>query len=235
MFMGHYAPATLVFRDKHNKNRIKLWQGFLAVQSIDIVFAVLVLFGLEDSIIRNNEPIFEIAWSHSLLSALLISIGAALIFKSLLKLSGINYFWLLFGLVFSHWVLDFLVHRPDLPLHPLGDNFYGLGLWNYPWPSYILEVGILFLGFLYWIRQTIPNSAFYKFAPWALFILMSWAQFIFITLPGLQVRNGTFDAASHLQGLSLGFSCLFTFIILAALIAAIERGRTLKPSQSSST
>ncbi|WP_416878708.1 hypothetical protein [Litorimonas sp.] len=235
MFMGHYAPAMWAPSDKVGQPYIKLWEGFLAVQAIDLVFAVLVIFGIEDSIVKNGDPVFNIPWSHSLVTSLLISASAAFIFKAFKKVSDRKVFWIIFGLVFSHWVMDFLVHRPDLPLFPLEENVYGLGIWNYPWLAYGLEMGLLLCGFLYWVRRTIAISPMFKFAPWVLFVLMGAAQLVFITLPGLQIAKGTFDSASQLQGTTLGLSCLGAFFGLAACIGWIENGRKMKPVQSSST
>jgi len=55
--------------------------------------------------------------------------------------------------VFSHWVLDFIVHRPDLPLY---DDYpkVGLGLWNYPAPAFLLEIALLFGGMFLYLRST---------------------------------------------------------------------------------
>ena len=49
--------------------------------------------------------------------------------------------------VFSHWVLDFVVHRPDLPLYDDAAKL-GLGLWNYPVPAFLLEIVVLFGGMI---------------------------------------------------------------------------------------
>src|SRR2546427_4251853 len=55
------------------------------------------------------------------------------------------------GAVFSHWVLDFVVHRPDLPLY---DNAakVGLGLWNLPALAFALEAALLFGGMWLYFR-----------------------------------------------------------------------------------
>jgi hypothetical protein len=59
--------------------------------------------------------------------------------------------------VFSHWVLDLVVHRPDLPLY---DNTakVGLGLWNYPAPAFLLEVAVLFGGMFLYLRSTTATT-----------------------------------------------------------------------------
>jgi hypothetical protein len=62
--------------------------------------------------------------------------------------------------VFSHWVLDYLVHRPDLPLWPGGESV-GLGLWNYPAPEQALEIGLLAVCGAVWVasRKTLGRFA----------------------------------------------------------------------------
>ena len=58
------------------------------------------------------------------------------------------------AVAFSHWLLDLLVHRPDLPLLP--DNWgnlplLGLGLWAYPVVSMAIEFGFVLIGaYLYY-------------------------------------------------------------------------------------
>ena len=60
--------------------------------------------------------------------------------------------------MFSHWVLDLIVHRPDLPLYD--DTLkMGLGLWNYPTVAFLLEVAILFGGMLLYLRSTTATTA----------------------------------------------------------------------------
>jgi hypothetical protein len=61
--------------------------------------------------------------------------------------------------VFSHWVLDWLVHRPDVPLY---DNSFkvGLGLWNYPTLAFVLEIAVLFSGMYLYTKTpyTVPKG-----------------------------------------------------------------------------
>ena len=64
--------------------------------------------------------------------------------------------------VFSHWVLDFLVHRPDLPLYD--DTMkMGLGLWNHPALALALEAAVLFAGMFLYMRATRPVNAAGRF------------------------------------------------------------------------
>lgn len=225
MFMGHYGPAVWDTQRGKGLPLIALWQAFLAVQAIDIVFACLAMFGLEGSIMKDGMPFFDIPWSHSLLTSLLISVLAGCLFRVLKPAAGAKGFWVITALAFSHWVLDFIVHRPDLPLYPGGELYLGLGLWNFPWTAFVLEIGLLLIGFAYWMRVTKPRSRIYTIAPFLLFTFMVAVQFVFITKPGLDLQAGIFDMASQPQGVALGVSGLFAFALLTGLVALIEQGR----------
>ena len=69
------------------------------------------------------------------------------------------------GLVFSHWVLDFITHRPDLQLTPFSDYKVGLGLWNYPVFEMIIEIGLFLLGVYFYYTIIKPKR---KIAFWSL-------------------------------------------------------------------
>ena len=69
------------------------------------------------------------------------------------------------GLVFSHWILDFITHRPDLALSPFGDYKIGLGLWNYPIAEVILEIGLFLIGVYLYVTVVKPKR---KIAFWLL-------------------------------------------------------------------
>ena len=55
--------------------------------------------------------------------------------------------------VMSHWLLDYITHRPDLTLAG-GEQTYGLGLWNMPEVAMPLEIGITLLAFIFYLRRT---------------------------------------------------------------------------------
>src|SRR5206468_2374331 len=82
-----------------------------------------------------------------------------------------------FGVV-SHWVFDFVVHRPDLPLWPGGPRV-GLGLWNYPIAELGVEAALFALGILLYRDATQPRDRTGSLAMWA-FIL---------TLAGIFIAN----------------------------------------------
>lgn len=232
MFIGHYGPAVWDTQRGHVAPIVKLWQAFLAVQFVDIIWAVLVIFGIEGpGTNATGMPIFNIPWSHSLLSSLLLAAFAGTVFRLLKPEAGKRGFWVIAALVFSHWVLDLIVHRPDLPLYPGGSKMLGFGFWNFPIAAYILEMGLVFAGFLFWQKVTIAKHKKYTIAIWVFFAVMAALQAYVILLPGLAVQAGTFDASTGPQGAALGISTLVIFFGMAAIIGWIEKGRPSKFSQ----
>lgn len=148
MFVGHYSVS---FATKRLEPKLPLWILFLAVQLLDVIWAPFVLLGIEKvrivpGITRSNPlDLYYMPFTHSLVAALLWSIGAAGLYR-LIKKRGSGKPAILLGLaVFSHWLLDFIVHIPDLPLY---DNRakVGLGLWNLPIVAFGLEALLLFGG-----------------------------------------------------------------------------------------
>lgn len=235
MFMGHYGLAVWDAQRGKKRPLISLWQAFLAVQFMDIVFAILAVFDIEGTVMKSGQPFFDIKWSHSFVSSVLLSFLGGAVFLFFKPKVGIKGFWVIAALVFSHWLLDLVVHRPDLPLYPQSSQLFGFGFWNYPIAAFILEIGLLFLGLFYWVRVTSPKNMLFTIAPWCLFAFMVAIQFLFITQPGLHLQAGTFDPSSQPQGIALGLSALFTFALLATLIGFIENGRSSIHISSSST
>ena len=228
MFIGHYGPAVWDTQRGKGEVLVPLWVGFLAVQFIDIIFGVLAILGVEgETRMIDGIPLFTIPYSHSLITALGWAALGGLLFKLFRPKAGKKGFWVVFGLVFSHWILDLIVHRPDLPIWPGGTVELGFGLWNLPVLSFALEVGLLLAAFIYWMRITTgPRSSVIALS--ALFICMTLIHFVFVTAPGLQVQAGTFDSHAGPQGAAMGGSMLVVFGGLTAAIAWIEKRRVPK-------
>lgn len=234
MFIGHYGPAVWDTQRGHSTPTVKLWQAFLAVQFVDIIWAVLVIFGIEGpGTNASGAPIFNIPWSHSLVSSLLLAIFAGTVFRLLKPEAGKRGFWVIAILVFSHWLLDLIVHRPDLPLYPGGTLMLGFSFWNYPIAAYVLETGLVLAGFLFWQKVTVAKHKKYTIALWGLFLFMLALQAYVILLPGLAFQAGQTGNSSGPQGIALGVTTLIIFFGLAAIIGWIEKGRPSKFSQPS--
>lgn len=229
MFAGHYGPAVWDTQRGTSEPLIKVWQGFLAVQAMDILCGILIILGIEGNAdMVNGVPLFHIPWSHSLLTSLLLAVCVGALFRMLRPQAGARGFWVIAGLVFSHWVLDLIVHRPDLALFPGSDIMMGFGLWDLPVLAFVLEMALLAAGLAFWQKVTIAKSKAYNIAIWAAFVFIGIIHAVFVFLPGLQIKQGTFNPADTPQGPIAGVLFLVTFLSVAGIIALIERGRPSK-------
>lgn len=146
MFVGHYAVALAA---KRFTPRTSLGVLFLAVQLLDIVWAPLILLGVEHARIvpgllpASSVDLYDMPWTHGLVAALAWSWFAFRFSKN-----GV-----LGACIFSHWILDFVAHRPDLPLFR-GGTRVGLGLWRFREATFLVEVGLLIGGFLIYQQST---------------------------------------------------------------------------------
>ena len=145
MITGHFGLAAGV---KKIAPRLPLWSLLLATFWLDIIFTILSIFGLESFAPMNpahpayGEVIINALYTHSLLGALLISAITGWLASLRWKKEGGT---VIAAVVFSHWILDLLVHRPDLPILPgnLGNlPLLGLGLWEYPVVSAMIELAL---------------------------------------------------------------------------------------------
>lgn len=168
MFIGHYGVS---FACKAAKPAIPLWVLFVAVQLVDVAWAVLVLLGIEKVRIvpgitaTNPFDLYYMPFTHSLPGAALWSVGAAVTYRALAPAQKWAAAAIVGSAVFSHWILDLLVHRPDLALY---DDTYkvGFGLWNYPTLAFTLEIALLFGGIALFLRTTEPKDSIdYDFGP----------------------------------------------------------------------
>jgi len=144
MFIGHFAVA---FAAKKAAPRASLGTLVFAAVFLDAVWPVLVLLGVERfRIVPGYTAInaFEFLyypWSHSLL---MTGVWALLFALAYLGVNGDRSGAVWVGLaVASHWVLDFVSHRPDMPLYPGGEQRFGLGLWNSLPATFVVE-GLMF-------------------------------------------------------------------------------------------
>lgn len=184
MFLGHYAVA---FAAKKVNEKPSLGTLFLAAQWLDLLWPLLLLMGYESVKIEPGNTVFtplnfvHYPISHSLLFALGWSVLFGLVYFFIIKNGKAA---LLIGaLVFSHWVLDWITHRPDLPLSPFSDITTGLGLWNYKLASIFVEL-ILFIGGVYlYFRSTKARNKTGKISVWILIVFLVTIYFLNIFGP----------------------------------------------------
>lgn len=186
MFIGHFAAG---FAAKSVAHRVSLGSLFLAAQFIDLLWPTLLLLGVERVRIEPGATVvtplvFEhYPVSHSLLAVL----GWSL-------LLAVGYFmwrrqWrgaLVIGaLVLSHWLLDLVVHQPDLPMVPWSDAVFGFNAWSSLWLTLAIEVPLFAVGVWIYARATSPLDATGRWAlrGLVLFLLVIYAANLLGTPP----------------------------------------------------
>ena len=177
MLIGHYGVALLARRIEP---RLSIGGLFVAAQSLDVVWCVLVLAGVErlrmvPGITATNGLDLEyMPFSHSLLAALLWGLAALLVCRGPLHLPQRSA-WLFACVVSAHWPADWLVHRQDLALWPHLPKV-GLGLWNAPMLAFVLEMGLLAAGMALYLRQSTTVSQVGRYGMAVLGTVMSGIQ-----------------------------------------------------------
>ena len=214
MFAGHYGPSFLA---KRLDRGIPLWVLFVAVQLLDVFWAIFVFLGVERLRIvpgftaTNALDLYYMPYTHSLPGALGWAAAAAIVYR---LITGSASGSLLIGAaVFSHWPLDLLVHPPDMPLY---DNTarVGLGLWNYPYVTLVLEAALLFGAMGIYLQRSPPitSRGRYSMPAFAAAMLLMQAAMLFTPPPP--------------SGRAMAATALIAYVLFAGMIAWLERGRT---------
>ena len=216
MFVGHYAAAMAA---KAIEPKAPMWTLAAASQLIDIGWSAFIIAGIErasvDPALPGSTLVLEhMPWTHSLPAVFAWSAGAAILVLLLLRLP----IWAsaIVGLtVLSHWVLDLLVHRPDLELWPGGERL-GFGLWNYPVPEQAVEIGLIALCGAAWVasRKTLGR--------------MAWPAIAFIGfLVALQIVAMLSPQPAGPLGAESGATILVIYLVVAAVAGLTDlRGKT---------
>lgn len=158
MFAGHFGLAAAV---KSKAPEVPLWALMLSTQLLDVIFVPFFLFGAEtmETVAEGyGGNIIHADYTHSLLGALLVSLIVGHLAK---YLWGVRGGLIISAMIFSHWLLDLLVHRSDLPILP--GNYgnlplLGFGLWQSPIVSIVVEILIISIGFIMYASSIIPAT-----------------------------------------------------------------------------
>lgn len=216
MLVGHLAIALVA---KRIEPKISLGTWILAALLADLVTFPLLVAGVEhfDSVpgAELNRTIGrQIAYSHSLLMDVVW--GALFAAGYFLRRRYLRGAWLLFGVVVSHWVLDVISHRPDMPLAPGVAQVYGLGLWSSLPATLIVEGGLWLLALILYARATHPikRAGIYAF----------WIGVALITL----VWYGNIHAGMDPNPVKAGIGGLIMFSVMVAWAYWINRLRPAK-------
>jgi membrane-bound metal-dependent hydrolase YbcI (DUF457 family) len=173
MFIGHFAVGLAA---KKGASTIPLGTLFIAAQFLDLIWPFLLLLGIETVKIEAGNTVFtpldlhDYPISHSLATAF----GWSALFGGLyyaMKRSTPGA--LVLGIaVFSHWLLDFITHRPDMPLYPGSTTYVGLGLWNSFAGTMVVE-GLMFIGaVVLYASSTKAKDKTGNYAFWSLILFL---------------------------------------------------------------
>ena len=172
MFIGHYAVG---FASKQVAPRTSLGWLIAAPAMLDLLWPLFLLLGIEHVRIVPGDTkftpldLYDYPWSHSLLMSIVWGVLLAIAYYARTRYAA-GAVTLAFGVV-SHWVLDFFTHRADMPLYPGGPKA-GLGLWNFPAATMIIESAMFIIGIGIYVRATRPRDRAGLFALWGLIITL---------------------------------------------------------------
>jgi membrane-bound metal-dependent hydrolase YbcI (DUF457 family) len=178
MFIGHFAVALAA---KPAAPTASLGTLFIACELVDLAWPALLLIGLERVEIRPGITAFtplefvHYPWTHSLAMSAAWAAGFALLY--FLVRRNARAALVVGAVVASHWFLDLLVHRPDLPLVPGGEQRFGLGIWDSIAATLILEGALFIAALLLYLGRTRALDRVGRWGLWGLlaFLLAAYA------------------------------------------------------------
>lgn len=209
MLAGHYAAAYVL---KAARPAVPLWALFVAVQAVDVAFFVLALTGVETLAVNHGEDgplamnLVHIPFTHSL--ALNLAYAAGLIAAGLLAKRTVLGMVLAAALV-SHWSLDLFVHLRDLPLTIAATTKVGMGLWRYPVPALVLEVGLVLMAYAMLRRGLSPGPA------------RRWADSGAVLLVAIQLAYVLGPAPTTVLQMALAAEAIY--VVMAVLAYQVDR------------
>jgi len=173
MFIGHFAVG---FAAKRAAPRTSLTTLVVAAIFLDILWPIFLWLELERVQIAPGGRAFmtldfeSYPFSHSLLLALVWSLLFALLYRARTRYPrGAAVVGLA---VFSHWVLDFISHRPDLPLAPGIGAKVGLGLWTSVPATMIVESALFVGGLGLYLSTTRARNVWGHVSLWTMLLLL---------------------------------------------------------------
>ena len=192
MFIGHYAVGLA---SKKLAPRASLGVLIAAPILLDLLWPIFLLLGWEHvSVEPNANPFLRLSFdSYPISHGLVAVIGWGLLFAALYYgftryLEGAIVICL--GVI-SHWVMDYIVHRPDLPLYAGASRMFGLGLWNHRWVAIAVEGALFALGIWLYLRQTQAKDKIGVYAFWGfvVFLLAAYGAAAFGPPPPASIKK----------------------------------------------
>ncbi len=176
MLVGHIAVGLAA---KRITPRVSVGTTVLAAVLPDLLWCVFLLAGIEHVSLEPGRgaatylSASDIAFSHSLLMDVVW--GALLAAAYFFARHYARGAWMLFAAVMSHWLLDFVAHRPDMALAPGVDLYFGLGLWNSVAATVIVEGDMWVAAIIVYVRATRAKSRAGVYAFWIVVVLLTLA------------------------------------------------------------
>lgn len=174
MFLGHFG---LAFSAKKSVPAVSLGTLFLAAQFADLLWPMLVLLGAERVEVQPGvtavTPLNFVSYpySHSLLALCLWGVLFGGIYRAVRR-SRLLPAFVLALLVVSHWVLDYVTHRPDLQLMPGAETRVGLGLWFSVPGTLMVELALFIIGVVLYVRSTKARDRVGSIGLWSLVVFL---------------------------------------------------------------
>ncbi len=220
MFVGHLGVGLIA---KRIEPKVSLGTWMLAALLADLIAFCLIIAEIERFCavpgVAQNRFVGDIPYSHSLL---MVAIWAALF-------AGVYFIrrryprgaWLLFAAVLSHWLLDFVSHRPDMQLGPGVDAAFGLGLWNSRPATWLIEGGFWLLALVVYVRATGAKKRVGIYAFWIGVVLLTLAW------------NNNITAGVDPNPVRAGIGGLILFSLMVAWAYWMDRLRPVLADQGS--
>lgn len=217
MFTGHLAIG---FAGKRLEPNVSLGTWMTAAMLADLIAFILMIGGIERfrpvSGVATNRMLGEIPYSHSLLMDVLwAGLFAAGFYLWRRQPRGAL---LLFGAALSHWVLDVVSHRQDMPLAPGAKPLLGLGLWNSLPETLLLEGGLWLAAVIFYCRVTQSKN-------WVI-VLAFWIGIVLLTVSWV----GNITAGIDPNPVRAGINGLVFFSLVIVWAYWMNRARYLKTS-----
>ena len=173
MFIGHFAVGL---GTKKVAPKVSLGTMFMAAQFVDLLWPLFLLLGWEHAHINPGNTVvtpldfYDYPITHSLVGAVLWSFAFGTMYYAIRR--NARNALICGGVVFSHWILDFVTHRPDLSLGLGGNTYFGLGLWNSLVGTIVVEVGMFVFGIILYLRATRAKDRIGSIGFWSLVVLL---------------------------------------------------------------
>jgi hypothetical protein len=174
MFVGHYAVG---FVAKRIEPKLSLFSLLTAAMLADILYSIFLIAGVEHVAISpgvtrvNALNLYDFPISHSLLTDVIWAALFAGIF--FLRSRSARAAWIIGAAVLSHWFLDFISHRPDMPLAPGLHKYFGLALWNSIAATAVVEGSMWLAAIILYVRATRAKGRAGSYGLWIPIVLLT--------------------------------------------------------------